>query len=95
MRSDKCALLGENLGRSHSVKTDGMLGRGRKLWYNPDMKKSLLDILACPMCKGGLELTVEEEDGIEVVKGTLHCKTCDENYLIDASIPNLLPPEQR
>jgi len=27
------------------------------------MRRSLLDILACPVCKGDLILEVEEEDG--------------------------------
>jgi len=59
------------------------------------MKKSLMDILACPMCKGNFELTVEEEDGMEVVKGSLRCAKCDESYPIEDSIANLLPPDQR
>ena len=59
------------------------------------VSQELLDILACPMCKGGLELTVEEEDGVEVVKGLLRCDKCDESYPIEDSIPNLLPPDQR
>lgn len=35
------------------------------------MKKELMDILACPMCRGDLELSVdEEEEGKgEIVKG--------------------------
>jgi uncharacterized protein YbaR (Trm112 family) len=59
------------------------------------MRKDLMDILACPMCKGSLELTVEEEKEDEVVRGTLHCAQCNEDYPIEDSIPNLLPPELR
>jgi uncharacterized protein YbaR (Trm112 family) len=59
------------------------------------MKKELLDILACPVCKGKLELDVEEEDGQEIVTGSLHCAKCDERYPIVDTIPNLLPPDQR
>ena len=59
------------------------------------MKKELMDILACPVCKGDLELTVEEEDEREVVRGSLYCKKCEENYPIVDTIPNLLPPDQR
>ena len=59
------------------------------------MKKSLMDILACPVCKGELELNVEAEEGDEVVTGSLVCRACDETYPIDDSIPNLLPPAMR
>ena len=59
------------------------------------MKKDLMDILACPVCKGILELTVEDEQGDEVVQGSLSCAQCDERYPVKDSIPNLLPPELR
>ena len=60
------------------------------------MKKELIDILACPVCKGDLELEIEEEDeNGEVVRGTLYCRNCDERYPIEDGIPNLLPPELR
>jgi uncharacterized protein YbaR (Trm112 family) len=60
-----------------------------------DVKKELMDILACPMCKGDLELNVEEEDEKEVVTGSLFCAKCNERYPIVDSIPNLLPPDLR
>ena len=59
------------------------------------MKKDLMEILVCPVCKGELELRVEEEDGDEVVAGSLFCAACDESYPIEGTIPNLLPPELR
>jgi len=59
------------------------------------MKRDLMEILACPLCKGTLELTVEEEDEKEIVKGSLYCKSCSETYPIEDTIPNLLPPELR
>ena len=59
------------------------------------MKKELMSILACPVCKGDLELTVEEEDENEVVKGSLYCAKCDHRYPIVDTIPHLLPPEQQ
>ncbi len=58
------------------------------------MKKELMEILACPVCKGDLELTVEEENEREIVAGSLHCRKCDVRYPIVETIPNLLPPEQ-
>lgn len=60
------------------------------------MKKELMDILACPVCKGDLELSIEEEDDAgEIVKGSLYCQKCDQHYPIAEGIPNLLPPELR
>ena len=35
------------------------------------MRKDLMDILACPMCKGELELKIDEEEGDEVIRGSL------------------------
>jgi len=59
------------------------------------MKKDLMDILACPVCKGALELSAEEENEQEIVTGSLYCSKCDERYPIEDGIPNLLPPNQR
>lgn len=59
------------------------------------MRKDLMEILACPLCKGPLELTAEEESGDEVVRGYLTCPRCSERYPIEDRIPNLLPPELR
>lgn len=59
------------------------------------MKRDLLDILACPMCKGSLTLVVEEEISSDIVKGNLHCENCNDGYPIEDSIPNLLPPNLR
>ena len=58
------------------------------------MKHELVDILACPVCQGRLELDVEAENGGEVITGSLHCPKCDVGYPIVDSIPNLLPPDQ-
>lgn len=59
------------------------------------MKKELMDILVCPVCKGELKLSVEEEDEKEIVAGSLYCARCDVHYPIADTIPNLLPPDQR
>lgn len=59
------------------------------------MRHDLMEILACPVCKGTLELRVEKEDGPEIVTGTLHCDQCREDYPIEDSVPNLLPPNLR
>jgi uncharacterized protein YbaR (Trm112 family) len=54
-----------------------------------------MEILACPVCKGPLELTVEEENAEEIVTGSLVCVACKETYPITETIPNLLPPQLR
>jgi uncharacterized protein YbaR (Trm112 family) len=59
------------------------------------MKRELMDILTCPICKGKLELSAEEEKEKEIVTGSLYCSRCDVRYPISDTIPNLLPPEQR
>jgi uncharacterized protein len=59
------------------------------------MRKDMMDILACPVCKGPLTLTITKEDGNEVIEGSLHCAACNETYPIEDTIPNLLPPDLR
>jgi uncharacterized protein YbaR (Trm112 family) len=59
------------------------------------MRRDLMEILVCPMCKGELELTVDEENEQEIVRGSLFCARCNERYPIEDTIPNLLPPDLR
>lgn len=59
------------------------------------MKRDLLAILVCPVCRGPLALQAEREEDDEVQKGSLTCERCKETYPIDAGIPNLLPPGLR
>jgi uncharacterized protein YbaR (Trm112 family) len=61
------------------------------------MRADLMEILVCPVCKGGLTLTVEQTEALddgreEILAGTLHCADCAHTYRIDDGIPNLLPP---
>jgi uncharacterized protein YbaR (Trm112 family) len=58
------------------------------------MKRELVEILACPVCKGELELSVKEEKAREIIKGSLYCAKCQVNYPIADAIPNLLPPQK-
>jgi uncharacterized protein YbaR (Trm112 family) len=51
-----------------------------------------MEILACPVCKGELTLTVQQETN-EVLEGTLHCAHCNHTYVIHEGIPDLLPPD--
>ena len=59
------------------------------------MRREIMDILACPQCKGRLNLKVEEERDERIVTGSLTCEKCSETYPIRDSIPNLLPPHLR
>ena len=59
------------------------------------MNQELLAILVCPVCKGKLEASVEEESGNEIITGSLFCPGCNVSYPITDTIPNLLPPDQR
>ncbi len=59
------------------------------------MKKDIVNILACPECKGDLALNIENEEANDVISGTLFCKKCDEYYPIEEGIANMLPPELR
>lgn len=54
-----------------------------------------MDILACPVCKGELELKVETENEEEIVSGSLYCQKCVDHYPIVDTLPNLLPSDQR
>jgi uncharacterized protein YbaR (Trm112 family) len=55
------------------------------------MRRSLLQILCCPICKGDLALRSEEEKGEEILEGGLFCGTCSVEYPISDGIPDLLP----
>lgn len=57
------------------------------------MKKDLVDILACPVCKSSLVMKVTDEKQGEVVTGVLRCERCRHDYPIKDSIPDLLPPK--
>ena len=66
------------------------------------MRPDLLDIIACPVCKGPLDLRVDSIAPVdaaasagEALSGALTCHLCNESYPIADGIPNLLPPELR
>jgi uncharacterized protein YbaR (Trm112 family) len=59
------------------------------------MKPSLIEILACPVCKAGLTLTPHTSYGDEIASGELRCLKCSEVYQIKDGIPELLPPKYR
>ncbi len=55
------------------------------------MRRELMDILCCPVCKGALTLTVTEENAEEILEGSLWCGACRVAYPISEGIPDLLP----
>jgi uncharacterized protein len=59
------------------------------------MRRDLLEILACPVCKGDLTIEIFEENEKEIVTAKLQCKTCLEIYPVEEGIPNMLPPDLR
>ncbi|MHC1624936.1 MAG: methytransferase partner Trm112 [Methermicoccaceae archaeon] len=59
------------------------------------MKERLMDILACPLCKGELVLTVTHKEDEEIIEGYLVCEQCNITYPIREGIPNMLPPGLR
>jgi uncharacterized protein YbaR (Trm112 family)/SAM-dependent methyltransferase len=54
------------------------------------MKRRLLDILVCPVCKGALDLHVLAEDGRDIQEGILRCGACRLAYPILKGIPRLI-----
>jgi uncharacterized protein len=59
------------------------------------MKKKLMDILVCPVCKGDLKLTAVEEKSEEITSGSLFCAGCSVTYPIKEGIPFLLPQTKK
>ncbi|MDD1706878.1 MAG: methytransferase partner Trm112 [Methanoregulaceae archaeon] len=55
------------------------------------MKRSILPLLCCPVCKGDLTVNVDKGDDREIIEGKLHCLSCRVDYPIEDGIPDLLP----
>lgn len=59
------------------------------------MKKNILDIIVCPLCKSSLSVRFESESETDIITGNLYCSVCHIYYPIDHSIANMLPPDVR
>jgi len=59
------------------------------------MERALMGILACPVCKGNLELNVGKENEREIVTSFLYRRKCNTRCPIVDAVPNLLPPDTR
>jgi uncharacterized protein YbaR (Trm112 family) len=57
------------------------------------LKRDLIDILCCPICKGELNLKVTKEYNDEIIKGVFTCGRCDKSYPIEDGVPDFLPSE--
>ena len=73
----------------------GLGSASKRYRKGQSMRPTLLEILACPICKNSLRLEISRENDTEILAGSLSCDTCTEIYLIEDGIPNLLPPELR
>lgn len=59
------------------------------------MKKKLLKILVCPLCKSSLKLTNVSSVGEEIKEGVLKCVKCSEEYDIIDYVPRMLAISER
>lgn len=58
------------------------------------ISKELMNVLACPECKGSLKLIDLRKTKTYVnIQGKLICKKCGQEYKIEDNIPCLLPKE--
>jgi len=56
------------------------------------MREDALGYVACPVCKGSLDIdTVEERENAHIMRGTLRCLECSHTYPIMLGVPHLLP----
>src|ERR671937_798177 len=53
------------------------------------MRRSLLDFIGCPQCKGDLDLKVDEGRGEIVLQGRLTCSSCKRDFPIWGGVPRM------
>ena len=51
------------------------------------LKEKLLSYLACPSCNGSLDLSVDQVEQNEIIRGALRCRDCASSFPISAGIP--------
>src|SRR5215471_12242686 len=55
------------------------------------MRRCLIERLACPECRGAVELIESsEENALRILRGTLRCASCKRSYPIDKGVPRLV-----
>jgi SAM-dependent methyltransferase len=57
------------------------------------MTPRLLELLACPLCHGQLDLEPGRREGAEILEGRFECRDCHQGYPLLRGIPRLLPPD--
>jgi SAM-dependent methyltransferase len=58
------------------------------------LKPNLLTYLVCPKCGASFELSVEESENEEIIKGALKCRTCAQSFPITSGIPRFANLEE-
>jgi uncharacterized protein YbaR (Trm112 family) len=55
------------------------------------MRRCLVEKLACPECRGDIEVAeVSEENPRRILRGTLRCTRCSKRYPIEKGVPRLV-----
>jgi uncharacterized protein YbaR (Trm112 family) len=55
------------------------------------MRRCLVEKLACPQCRGDIEIfDVQEDNDIRILQGTLRCASCGQKYPIEKGVPRLV-----
>ena len=55
------------------------------------LKRFALEFLACPECRGSLELTAEAAESEEIISGRLTCRDCAKFFEIVEGVPRFVP----
>jgi SAM-dependent methyltransferase/uncharacterized protein YbaR (Trm112 family) len=55
------------------------------------MRRSLVKLLACPECRGSIEVAETcEENAVRILRGTLRCTSCGRRYAVERGVPRLV-----
>ncbi|RPI55806.1 MAG: methyltransferase domain-containing protein [Acidobacteria bacterium] len=57
------------------------------------MKRSALDVIVCPACKGELTLRASTTEREEIVEGQLDCGLCETMFPITNGVPRFVPQD--
>jgi uncharacterized protein YbaR (Trm112 family)/ubiquinone/menaquinone biosynthesis C-methylase UbiE len=72
--------------RYHGMRRYGFFHEGSNV-----MRRALLELLACPYCRGRIELVeIREENAVRVLHGTLLCTSCARRYPLEKGVPRLV-----
>ena len=57
------------------------------------MKSRLINLLACPDCRGDLALIAQTREGDEIIQGELRCGACGRVFAITRGVPRFVAPD--